>query len=135
MELINSCYYRKGDLWLTRDHYRCWTWQECDALRNLDIVNVEPVESMEDEGFIEIHDGVYMLEDEEANVPAEDDEKNILNATAPEVFTPASDGDDPFVRSVHTAVADWPSWIPHDTPGRRLWATINDLESRYKGPA
>ena len=130
MELINEVYYRKGNLWLSRDHYRCWTWEECPALRSLEIVTVQPVNSLGDEGFVEIHDGVYMLEVEESNVPAD-----VLQATAPTGFTPASDGSEPFIQSVHTAVADWPSWIPDDTPGRRLWSKINELESRYKGTA
>lgn len=135
MELINSCYYRKGDLWLTRDHYRCWTWKQCDALHNLDIVNVQVIESLDKEGFSEIDEGVYMLEDEQSNVPADDGNESVLQAKANTVFTPASDGDDPFVQSVHTAVSDWPSWVPHDTPGRRLWSKINELESRYKSKA
>ena len=125
MELVNEEYYRRGNEWLTRDSWRCWTWEACPALRTLVVQKRRPVTDMLEEGFLEIADGVYMLEYEAANVPSYEE-------TASATFCEAEDTDVAFVASVHRAVGEWPSCFPDDAPGSRLWSKINELEKRYK---
>lgn len=114
-------------VWLVPDCLNVFHWRSIPE-RVVDINTVTDVD-LSRRGFTEICKDIYMKTSELQTHRNTHDPTVVQIAPEDAMFTRAS-GDTEFVRDVHLAVTNWPTYVPRNTMGRRLWETINNISRR-----
>lgn len=115
--------------WLIPDCLNVFTWKDCPdiVIRNWD--EVHEVRSLSEIGFTEICKETFMRTNE-LQLHRKDHDSTIgFLASEHAMFTTARCDND-FVRDVHSAVSNWPDYVPPNQMGRTLWETINRISQQ-----
>lgn len=118
-----------GIQWLVPDCLNVFHWRaDCFPGRRVDWETVNEIQLLQI-GFTEISSDIYMKTNELQLHRNQHDPTVAEIASEHAVFTRAPSNHF-FVNDIHSAVRNWPEYIPQNSMGRRLWETINRISQR-----